>query len=76
MRDIGVVASSDPVAIDQASADLVNQEKALPGSCLKENTDAGEDKFKGLYPKVDWEIQLDYAQKIKLGTRNYVLEKI
>jgi hypothetical protein len=76
VRDIGVVASTDPVAIDQASADLVNQEKALPGSCLKENTNAGEDKFKGLYPKVDWEIQLDYAEEIKLGARNYVLEKI
>jgi uncharacterized Fe-S center protein len=48
----------------------------VPGSCLKENTDAGKDKFKGLYPKVDWEIQLDYAEKIKLGTRDYVLEKI
>jgi uncharacterized Fe-S center protein len=76
VRDIGVVASSDPVAIDQASADLVNQEKALPGSCLKENKNPGEDKFKGLYPKVDWEIQLDYAETLKLGTRNYVLEKI
>ena len=76
VRDIGVVAAIDPVAIDQASADLVNQEKALPESCLKKNTKAGEDKFKGLYPKVDWEIQLDYAEKIKLGTRDYVLEKI
>jgi len=76
VRDIGVVASSDPVAIEQASADLVNQERALPGSCLEENTEAGADKFKGLYPKVDWEIQLDYAEKIKLGTRDYVLEKI
>lgn len=76
VRDIGVVASIDPVAIDQASVDLVNQEKALPGSCLKENTGPGEDKFKGIYPKVDWEIQLDYAEKIKLGTRDYVLEKV
>jgi hypothetical protein len=76
VRDIGVVASTDPVAIDQAAVDLVNQEKALPGSCLKEKTGSGEDKFKGLYPKVDWEIQLDYAEKIKLGSRDYVLEKI
>jgi uncharacterized Fe-S center protein len=76
VRDIGVVASTDPVAIDQAAVDLVNQEPALPGSCLKENTGPGEDKFKAVYPKVDWEIQLDYAAKIKLGTRNYMLEKI
>ncbi len=76
VRDIGVVASTDPVAIDQAAVDLVNQEKALPGCCLKENTGPGEDKFKGVYPKVDWEIQLGYAEKIKLGTRDYVLEKV
>jgi uncharacterized Fe-S center protein len=76
LRDIGVVAAFDPVAIDQASVDLVNQEKALPQSCLEENTGSGEDKFMGLYPKVDWQIQLDYAATLKLGTRNYVLEKI
>jgi uncharacterized Fe-S center protein len=73
VRDIGIVASTDPVAIDQASVDLVNKEKALPGSCLKENREAGEDKFQGLYPYVDWSIQLDYAEKIGLGTRNYEL---
>ncbi|MCG2755756.1 MAG: 4Fe-4S ferredoxin, partial [Desulfobacteraceae bacterium] len=71
VRDIGMVASKDPVAIDQASADLVNKEYALPGSCLKTNTKPGEDKFRALYPEVDWEIQLDYAEKIKLGSRTY-----
>ncbi|MCP4118881.1 MAG: DUF362 domain-containing protein [Desulfobacteraceae bacterium] len=76
VRDIGIVVSTDPVAIDQASADLVNAEKALPGTCLKHNTQAGEDKFKGLYPDVDWEIQLDYAETIELGTRKYELVKL
>lgn len=71
--DIGVVASTDPVAIDQASVDLVNQATALPGTCLKHNTGPGEDKFKGLYPKVDWPIQLDYAEKLGLGSRTYEL---
>ncbi|MCP4718428.1 MAG: DUF362 domain-containing protein, partial [Desulfobacteraceae bacterium] len=76
VSDIGVVASTDPVAIDQASADLVNSQKALPNSVLKTNLNPGEDKFKGLYPSVDWEHQLDYAQKIGLGTREYSLKKI
>lgn len=74
--DIGVVASTDPVAIDQASADLVNQQQALPGSVLKCNFEPGQDKFKGLYPDVDWELQLDYAEKIGLGTRDYSLIKL
>jgi uncharacterized Fe-S center protein len=76
VRDIGIVASTDPVAIDQASVDLVNKEKALPGSCLKENREAGEDKFQGLYPYVDWSIQLDYAEKLGLGTRDYELQPL
>ncbi len=76
VSDIGVVASTDPVAIDQASADLVNGQRALPGSVLTCNLNPGEDKFKGLYPSVDWEHQLDYAEKIGLGTRSYTLKKI
>lgn len=76
VRDIGIVASIDPVAIDQASADLVNKEAAIKTSCLKANLLPGEDKFKGVYPNVDWEIQLEYAQAIGLGSRDYNLVKI
>jgi len=76
VRDIGIVASKDPVAIDQASVDLVNSEQALPDSCLKTNMASGEDKFRGVYPNVDWTIQLDYAEKLGLGSRSYELEKI
>ena len=74
--DIGIVASQDPVAIDQASADLVNQAQGRKGSSLTKNFNPGEDKFRAIYPNVDWEIQLDYAEKIGLGTRNYELEMI
>ncbi len=73
VRDVGILASTDPVAVDQASVDLVNAETALPKSCLKKNTKAGQDKFRAVYPKVDWELQLDYAEKIGLGTRDYDL---
>ncbi|MFC1811102.1 DUF362 domain-containing protein [Thermodesulfobacteriota bacterium] len=76
VRDIGVVASKDPVAIDQASVDLVNQEHALPGSCLQTHMKPGEDKFRGVYPKVDWAYQLEYAEQLGLGSRNYELVKI
>ncbi len=73
VRDLGILASIDPVAIDQASVDLVNAEQALPESCLKKNRKKGEDKFKGLYPDVDWSMQLDYAEQIGIGSRNYDL---
>ncbi len=73
VRDIGVVASTDPVAIDQAAADLVNAEPALPGSCLTDHTESGTDKFKAVFPEIDWSYQLAYAERLKLGRRNYEL---
>jgi hypothetical protein len=76
VKNIGVVASTDPVAIDQASVDLVNAEPALAGSQLEANKQPGQDKFKGIYPKVDWEIQLEYAQQLGLGSRSYELIKL
>jgi len=73
--DIGILASRDPVAIDQAAADLVNQSRGLPGSALKKRS-PGVDKFKDIYPQVDWPIQLDYAEQLGLGTRSYELVKV
>ncbi|MCX5750610.1 MAG: DUF362 domain-containing protein [Candidatus Saganbacteria bacterium] len=60
--DLGVLASFDPVAIDQASIDLVNQK-------------AGKDIFKALYSYADWNVQLSYAEQIGLGKRDYELQK-
>jgi uncharacterized Fe-S center protein len=73
VRDIGILASTDPVAIDQASVDLVNHEPGHKDSALTKNYKSGEDKFRGVYPQIDWEIQLQYAHEIGLGTRKYEL---
>ncbi len=35
VRDIGIAASIDPVAIDAASCDLVNNEESIPDTALK-----------------------------------------
>ncbi|MDI6764274.1 MAG: DUF362 domain-containing protein [Thermodesulfobacteriota bacterium] len=76
VNDIGILASDDPVAIDQASVDLVNQEEGNRSSKLTKNWEAGRDKFRAIYPEVDWNIQLTYGEEIGLGTRNYELIKI
>ncbi|MCX8118266.1 MAG: DUF362 domain-containing protein [Desulfobacterota bacterium] len=76
VNDIGILASEDPVAIDQASADLVNAQEGNPSSKLTKNLKAGGDKFRGLYPEVDWTIQLAYAEEIGLGRRGYDLIRI
>ena len=76
VKDIGILASKDPVAIDQASVDLVNNEEALSGTILECNKNRGEDKIKGLYPDIDWKHQFEYAASLGLGSRDYELEKI
>ena len=58
--DLGVLASTDPIALDQACADLVIKA-------------AGKDIWRALYPDVDWQVQLDYGEKIGLGSRKYEL---
>ncbi len=74
--DIGIVASSDPVAIDQASADLVNKAPGLMDTALKGAYREGGDKFRSLYSHIDWTIQLEYGEKIGLGNRQYELVKL
>ena len=71
VKDIGVVASSDPVAIDQACLDLVTA--AIP---LDDNAEAGIDKFLLIRPDRDGREQLRIGEEIGLGSREYRLVKI
>lgn len=74
--DIGVLASKDPVAIDQASCDLVNNSIGIENSRLKKAFGKGDDKFRDLFNDVDWEYGLQYAESIGLGRRKYILKEI
>jgi hypothetical protein len=65
--DIGVLASFDPVALDQACVDMINKS---PGRIK------GVDKFRTIWPNVDWTVQLKHAEKIGLGRRDYELIKL
>ena len=76
VKDIGILSSEDPVAIDQASVDLVNKEEGNRSSKLSKNWEPEGDKFRAIYPEVDWNIQLAYAEEIGMGTREYELIKI
>lgn len=58
--DIGILASEDPVSIDQAAFDLVNQA-------------SGRDIFQELHPQRDGTKQLKYAHKLGLGNLDYQL---
>ena len=61
--DVGMFASLDPVAIDQASYDMVNK------VCKK-------DIFRSTHPDQNGDIQLSYSEKIGLGSRKYDLIEV
>lgn len=63
MEDIGILASLDPVALDQACVDLVYQ--AADGGALIERIESRN----GIHT-------LEHAEEIGLGTRNYELYSI
>ncbi len=73
--NIGILASQDPVALDQACIDLVNAAPALPSSRLEKDLHT-EDKFGAIHKGVDWHTQLSYAEELGLGRREYELIKI
>jgi uncharacterized protein len=76
VADIGIAASRDPVAIDQASMDLVNEQPPLDSSCVKDAPLAQTDKVRAVYPRIAWEHQLEYAERLGLGSRKYQLVRL
>jgi uncharacterized Fe-S center protein len=68
--DIGILASSDPVALDQACADLVNAESPNPNSRIVEVVENGLDNIRAAND-LDWSYQLAYGEIVGLGTRKY-----
>lgn len=77
VQDIGIAASFDPVALDQASADLVIAAPALPGSKICTDHERGDlrekDKFKLAHPDTFWQSGIHHGVKIGLGNSNYEL---
>ena len=92
IADIGMLASFDPVALDQACADLCNQAEPIRESELgeqiakqmaceaaesKEAKKASEhDHFHMVHPDTEWKSCIEHAVKIGLGTNQYELIRI
>ncbi|NLW80142.1 MAG: DUF362 domain-containing protein [Desulfovibrionales bacterium] len=74
--DLGLLASWDPVALDQACLDLVNAAQPLHPSLLPADIQPGQDKFQAIHGHVRGEYLLDYAQSLGLGQRKYELQPV
>ena len=74
--NVGMFASFDPVALDQACADAVIAQPVVPNSVLG-GCDCGEmDLLTAAHPDTEWRACLEHAEKLGLGTREYELIKI
>ncbi|MDD2218723.1 MAG: DUF362 domain-containing protein [Desulfoplanes sp.] len=78
LPNIGMFASFDPLALDQACVDACLKAKPLPGSQLADNLSNPDftdhhDHFTNSTPESEWRSCLEHAQKIGLGTREYEL---
>jgi uncharacterized Fe-S center protein len=75
--DLGILSSFDPVALDQACADMVTAAPALDGSRLAGKYPhghlEGKDKFSLIHPDTHWQAGLAHGEKIGLGARTYEL---
>lgn len=77
VADIGIFASEDPVALDQACVDAVNAAPAIMGTALTDKAYKGSgEKFGHVHPDTDWAATLDHAERLGLGTRKYELVKV
>ncbi len=68
LKDMGILASTDPVALDQACLDLVFNHDSKPGDTAKPLT-ARIQQMHGTHT-------VDYAEKIGLGTKKYEIINI
>ncbi|MBQ3971681.1 MAG: DUF362 domain-containing protein [Selenomonadaceae bacterium] len=81
LPNIGMFASFDPVAIDQACVDACQKATPLPNSQLGDNLAKPDwhhhhDHFMDSNPNVHWKETLEHAEKIGMGSREYELVKL
>ena len=81
LPDVGMFASFDPLALDQACVDACMKCEPLPNSQLGEHMRDPHfvdhhDHFTNSTPESEWQSCLSHAEKIGLGTRAYELIKL
>jgi hypothetical protein len=88
--DLGVFSSKDPVAVDRACVDMVNNSPGIPGSMAEAAgvMERGVDKFNAVarlrwkatpgatHVAPDWRVMLDAAERAGAGTQKYELIRV
>lgn len=78
--DIGILGSFDPVAIDKASEDLINQAPAIDYNLNPiadyDRSFEKTDKFRMVHPEIKKNTQLEHAVKMGMGSTDYEIIEI
>lgn len=77
--NVGMFASSDPVALDVALTDLICAQPALENSVLPERHAAFEgetDHLHAINPASDWEMCIKHAEELGAGCRQYKIIEV
>ena len=79
--DVGMFASADPLALDQACVDACLKQKPMPGSQLADEMASPDfhdhhDHFCNANPNTEYKTCLAHAEKIGLGVREYELVRV
>jgi hypothetical protein len=62
-EDLGILLSTDPVALDTATMEMLNQK-------------VGTELFKNQHPDIDAWVQLRHAEQLGMGSMQYTLNTI
>ena len=78
LPDIGMFASFDPLALDQACVDACLKAQPLPGTQLTDHMDQADfhdhhDHFVNNNPNSEYKTCLAHAEKLGIGSRSYEL---
>ncbi len=78
LPNLGMFASFDPLALDQACADACLAAHPLHNSQISDNFEQSDfadlhDNFKNSRPEIDWKSCLEHAEKLGIGSRDYEL---
>jgi len=81
LPDVGMFASFDPLALDQACVDACLKQAPLPNSQLTDEMSNPHfhdkhDHFDNTNPNAEYKTCLAHAEKIRLGKREYKLEYV
>ncbi|MBR5270331.1 MAG: DUF362 domain-containing protein, partial [Anaerotignum sp.] len=81
LPDLGMFASFDPLALDQACVDACLKQEPRPNTVLTDNMEKEDfhdhhDHFINTTPESEYKSCLEHAEKIGLGTKSYELHYV